>query len=55
MSISREEAKIIISSLLQCKSVNGFIDEEENELLKKLKFEFNIRVFCDKNNNIILT
>ncbi len=43
MNINIEEAKIIIQSIEQCWSINGFIDDEDKELLLKLKTEFNLK------------
>jgi hypothetical protein len=40
MKINEEEAKIIIESIEQCQNINGFIDEQEKDLLIKIRFEF---------------
>lgn len=54
MSIDREEAKLILQALEQCWNVNGFIDDEEKELIRKLKFEFDIKYHYSQNSaNII--
>ena len=54
MSISREEAKIILQALEQCWKVNGFINDEEQDLIRKLKFEFDIKYHYSENSaNII--
>lgn len=43
MNINKNQAKIIVEALEQCKDVNGFIDYEERLLLNEIVSYFKLK------------